>query len=192
MDGSQVSANIQGAEYEFAHFESIFSRTYNGGRSLHDHDAPCVVCLAPSRSAQLMVPAKRTCPSGWTLEYRGYLVTDHPNHNVKDFVCLDEEPEALPGSQANQNGALFYTVEAICGSLPCPPYVNGWELTCAVCTKWSLIGDQFRIFICDELERHLFNIQEYCKHYTIKLIIIQIIYHFEVNIGRLSCCSQWP
>ncbi len=30
---------------------------------------------------------------------------------------------------------LFYNVEAVCGSLPCPNYVNGWEITCVVCTK---------------------------------------------------------
>ena len=41
----------------------------------------------------------------------------------------------IAGGQDNKNGALFYPVEAVCGSLPCPRYVNGWELTCAVCTK---------------------------------------------------------
>ena len=56
-------------------------------------------------------------------------------HNYKDFICMDEEPEGLRGSYANNNGALFYPVEGACGSLPCPPYVHGWEITCVVCTK---------------------------------------------------------
>ena len=62
-------------------------------------------------------------------------MTEHNHHNNKDFVCLDEEPEAMPGSQHDFNGALLLAVEGVCGSLPCPPYVNGWELTCVVCSK---------------------------------------------------------
>jgi hypothetical protein len=39
------------------------------------------------------------------------------------------------GSHSNQDGALLYLAESSCGSLPCPPYGNAKELTCAVCTK---------------------------------------------------------
>ena len=63
-------------------------------------------------------------------------MTENDRHdNNKEFVCLDEEPEAVSGSHQDFDGALFYAVEGICGSLQCPPYVNGWELTCVVCTK---------------------------------------------------------
>ena len=52
------------------------------------------------------------------------------------FVCLDKDPEAIPGHQHNTNGALMYHVEAECTvGLPCVPYDNRKELSCVVCTK---------------------------------------------------------
>ena len=39
------------------------------------------------------------------------------------------------GSIANIPGTRFFPVEGRCGSLPCPPYKETKELTCAVCTK---------------------------------------------------------
>ena len=62
-------------------------------------------------------------------------MTEAYSHNNKDFICMDEEPDVLRGSYADNNGAFFYPVEGVCGSLPCPPYVHGWEITCVVCTK---------------------------------------------------------
>ena len=112
---------------------------YNGDpfkRNLHDHDAPCVVCFVKSRGSMLMMPARNDCPSGWIKEYHGYLMTAYHNHkHSSDFICVDGDPEYVPGSHANKNGALLYAVEGDCGSLPRLPYVGGRELTCAVCTK---------------------------------------------------------
>ena len=66
----------------------------------------------------------------------GYLMTAYHNHkHSSDFICVDGDPEYVPGSHANKNGALLYAVELKCGSLPCPPYDSERELTCAVCTK---------------------------------------------------------
>ena len=138
MDGLQGLAPVYGAEYESSRYEPIFSEANNGGRSLHDLDVPCAACYAPTRSAQIMITAKRTCLVGWTMEYRGYLVTEYKNYNNKDYICMDEEPEVLRGSYANNNGAVFYPVEGVCGSLPYPPYVHGWEITCVVCTKGAV------------------------------------------------------
>ena len=52
-----------------------------------------------------------------------------------EFICVDGNSEYVHGSKSNLDGALLYPVEGVCGSLPCPPYVAGRELTCAVCTK---------------------------------------------------------
>ena len=89
--------------------------------------------------SMLMMPARNDCPSGWTEEYHGYLMTEHYTHkSQKEFVCIDKNAEYVRGTQANTNGALLYFVEGTCGShLPCGPYVSGRELTCAVCTKWK-------------------------------------------------------
>ncbi|KAJ8301486.1 hypothetical protein KUTeg_020473 [Tegillarca granosa] len=77
--------------------------------------------------------AKDRCYNGWHLEYRGYLMTQYHSQAASNYVCVDAKPEKI-GSMANHNGRLFYPVESMCGALPCPPYVNHRELTCAVCT----------------------------------------------------------
>ena len=130
-DGSQGGAFIYGTEYEVS--------AYNGDpfqRTIHDHEAPCVVCFVKSRGSMLMMPARNVCPSGWTEEYHGYLMAERHSHkHSSDFVCVDGDPEYVRNTFANKNGALLYPVEGVCGSLPCKPYVAGRELTCAVCTK---------------------------------------------------------
>ena len=34
-------------------------------------DVPCAVFNVDRRGRQLMIPAKRTCPKSWTMEYEG-------------------------------------------------------------------------------------------------------------------------
>ena len=103
--------------------------------ALQYHNVPCAVCHVSTRAAVLMIPAWRHCPSQWTLEYTGYLMTEKYDHNTATYECVDKDAEAVPGSQAITYGGLFYHVEASCNGLPCPPYVAEKELTCAVCTK---------------------------------------------------------
>ena len=55
----------------------------------------------------VMLPAKTQCPSSWTLEYNGYLMTNHRYHNRGMFECMDGNPEAVPGSGANVAAILF-------------------------------------------------------------------------------------
>ena len=52
-----------------------------------------------------------------------------------EYICIDKIKAEKTGSRANKDGALLYPVEAVCGSLPCGPYINGRELSCVVCTK---------------------------------------------------------
>ena len=51
-----------------------------------------------------------------------------------EFECVDKEAETI-GEKENKDGKLLHPVEAVCGSLPCPPYHEGRELTCVVCTQ---------------------------------------------------------
>ena len=130
-NGVQGGGYMYGTEYEVSAFVGTVFK-----RNIHDHEAPCVVCFVKSRGSMLMMPARNDCPSGWTEEYHGYLMTERNSHrHSKDFICLDGDPEYVPGSQADRNGAALFPVEGRCGSLPCLPYVEGRELTCAVCTK---------------------------------------------------------
>ena len=119
----RLHARVYGAEYE------------NPIQGTNEHNVPCAVCLAASRETVLMIPAKTTCPTSWTTEYTGYLMTVHRHtHQRSMFECVDQSQESVPGSQADTNGALFYHVEATCNGLQCPPYVEEKELTCVVCT----------------------------------------------------------
>nr|XP_002737844.1 PREDICTED: uncharacterized protein LOC100375184 [Saccoglossus kowalevskii] len=120
-------ALMYGTEYEVDSFSPL--------SALHDHDAVCAVCRVRSRGTVLMVPARNECPSTeWTREYYGYLMSDYYDQTNKEFICVDRNPEGRDGSSADLNGALLYPVEGRCGSLPCGPYIDGNELTCAVCT----------------------------------------------------------
>ena len=131
--------NVQGGEQNGARVYGVEYRKWNSGRFFADvdlHDAPCAVCEAQGRSQLLMIPAKRTCPAGWTFEYEGVIASEHYTQpSGGEFICVSSDPEATAGSQANHAGGLLFVAEAVCGSLPCPPYGNGNELSCVVCTK---------------------------------------------------------
>ena len=106
--------------------------------NLYDHNAPCAVCYASTRAAMIMIPAKTECPSSWTREYYGYLMTEreHVNHHRSSFDCVDVNPDVVPGAGVNTEGALFQYVIASCSTgIQCPPFVSNKVLSCAVCTK---------------------------------------------------------
>lgn len=122
-------------EYEAGSFDQsqrIFEKNIN------QKNAPCVVCQSIGRIVALRVPGRTDCYNGWTKEYSGYLMGGHWKHKKStDYTCVDAEPEFIAGRARDQNGHLLYFVEASCheNSLPCPPYVNGREIACVICTK---------------------------------------------------------
>ena len=127
--GVQGYSYVYGAEYQSHH--GPLSAVYN-------HNVPCAVCYASTRVAVTMIPAKTHCPSTWTLEYSGYLMSEGrawSDHFRTMYECVDKNPDSIPGSVSDANGALFYHVEANCNGMACPPYDPQKELTCAVCTK---------------------------------------------------------
>ena len=130
--GSQRGrAFLYGAEYQTAGYD-------NGPlHSVHNHNVPCAVCYTSARETVVMIPARLTCPSSWTQEYYGYLMTTRNDfHSRTMFECVDRNPHSIPGSVANTDGALFYHTEVKCShGIPCPPYNTQKEVTCVVCTK---------------------------------------------------------
>ena len=127
-NGAQSSRSyLHGAEYETSDFGPL--------SAFNNHNVPCAVCYASTRGTVLMIPGKIVCPSSWIREYYGYLMSEHYTHNRIKYECMDQSPQSIPGSVGNINGALFYLVEATCTGIACPPYANGKELTCTVCTK---------------------------------------------------------
>jgi len=120
-------ALLYGAEYELGSTDSPMS-------GLQNEEVPCAVCYTPNTNV-VMIPAKNSCHNGWVLEYSGFLMSSHYGHSSRTtHVCVDGEAEGLDDSYGSQNGALFYFVETICGSLPCGPYQDNYELTCAICS----------------------------------------------------------
>ena len=126
VSGAQNYGYMYGSEYY--HTNGLVANSFHT-------DVPCAVCYVPTRNALYMIPAKYTCPTGWTREYFGYLMSEHYNTHRSKFSCVDHSLTAVIGSSANTGGFLFVPVEPICGSLPCPPYSRDKELSCAVCTK---------------------------------------------------------
>ena len=83
-----------------------------------------------------MIPGRKSCMDGWTEEYHGYLMSSkYDEISQRNYVCVDHAPEADKSGFLNQGGATLWPVEAGCGSLPCPDYVNYRELTCVVCSQ---------------------------------------------------------
>ena len=123
-NGVRQESYVYGTEYE----EALVS-----GR--HQHNAPCAVCYLSTMNTVIMIPAKTSCPSGWTREYYGYLMSEHKNHWRTLYTCVDKDMESVPGSQNHINGGHFYHVEAHCNGVVCPPYNNFKELNCVVCSK---------------------------------------------------------
>ncbi|KAH3807580.1 hypothetical protein DPMN_135925 [Dreissena polymorpha] len=134
-DSAQAYAlKIYGTEYEFSsQFSDGGARFF--GQNLHDHDAPCAVCRS-SRPTTVMIPGRNQCYPGWTMEYAGYLVSGLDIHAAPtNYACLDANSEWEVGDGESKDGKLMYLVEAACGSLRCPPYVENREITCVVCSK---------------------------------------------------------
>ncbi|XP_065900128.1 uncharacterized protein [Dysidea avara] len=126
ISGTQNHAYMYGAEYEVT----------NGlVANSHNTDVVCAVCYVPTRNVVYMLPAKYTCPTGWTREYYGYLMSERYVHHRSTFSCVDHSLTSAIGSSVGNDGFLFYPVEGVCGSLPCPPYEQTKEFSCAVCTK---------------------------------------------------------
>ena len=100
------------------------------------HNAPCAVCYSATKEVSIMIPGQTSCPSSWTREYYGYLMSEHHNHHVSTYECIDWNPDTVPGEGGNQDDAYLYHVEIEChNGVACPPYISGREITCVVCSK---------------------------------------------------------
>ena len=122
-------ASLYGTEYEARASPPAFG-------SMRNHNAPCAVCYSSGRTATITIPGRTSCPSSWTREYYGYLMTENENHprSGRAPICVDVNPESVPGSSPRTENSQLYFVEIRCAGL-CPPYTDGHEVACVVCTK---------------------------------------------------------
>ena len=125
--GHQSESYVYGTEYHPVKSPLV-------GTDRHNQDVPCAMCEVNGRSRMIVLIAHNSCPRGWTQEYEGFLMSQHHDEKGATFECVDKILEGIHGSQ-DEDGGLFYVVEIVCGSLPCPPYTEGVDLSCLVCTK---------------------------------------------------------
>ena len=105
-------------------------------RSVEFHNVPCAVCYTATRDTVVMIPANLHCPTHWTVEYTGYLMSAYYSHHRSTYECVDKDPESVSGLDArNEDNAFFYHVEPNCAGLSCPPYDAQKELACVVCSR---------------------------------------------------------
>ena len=94
----------------------------------------CAICSVLSHAQVITIPARTSCPEGWTMEYYGYIMSASSHRT--EFVCVDHNQDTVPGEHDVMMAATaLYYVKAHCGSLPCPPYDQERRLSCVVCTK---------------------------------------------------------
>ena len=100
------------------------------------HDAACSVCYIATQHTTLMIPATTVCPTGWTVEYIGYIMSEARLHWRTEFLCVDASMGSVPGTQSDDgNTGNLYHVEPDCSGLACPPYDAQRELNCVVCSR---------------------------------------------------------
>ena len=137
VSGSDIGrAFVDGVEYRIHDFPPFVSQ--------HNYDSPCAVCRVTSRGTMIMIPARVSCPTGWTREYYGYLMSAYFDFKRTEFICLDGNLEVVGETLENESGSAIYLVEVRCrdpdpdsntGGLPCDKFPAGNELSCVACTK---------------------------------------------------------
>ena len=127
--GVQGVTRIGGVVYQYGRFPSL--------SSLNSQNVPCAVCYVANRSVAVMIPAKTQCPTHWTLEYIGYLMTkSYHNAGPKMYECVDKDPESIPGPDIPSDVSVaFKPVEPFSSGISNTAYDDEKELTCVVCTR---------------------------------------------------------
>ncbi|CAC5394920.1 unnamed protein product [Mytilus coruscus] len=115
---------IYGSEYDDSQF----------GSGAQNQDVPCALCLS-NASATVMIPGRKSCFSGWRIEYYGVLASGAYHHAASSYICIDIQPEFIPGGRSDNNDNTLFTTGYKCGSLPCPPYTDDLQVYCVVCSK---------------------------------------------------------
>ena len=129
----RLTARLHGAVYLPNNLLEATDNVRLGNKAI-----PCAACYVESRGHAMMLPSRLTCPVTWTLEYHGYLMAASKSNHRSSYVCMDAMATAKNSashSRHSDSKATLDHVEATCGSLDCPNYVSGREITCAVCTN---------------------------------------------------------
>ena len=122
--GDQAGVNMARVEYA-----ALSASTLQG---LEHYDAVCSVCQASGRAWSLTVNGRQDCPSNFTLDYAGYLMSERHNAWRTEYICVSAHIEAVPSSSTNSPSAELWQAETD-GALG--PYTDDKEVTCAQCSS---------------------------------------------------------
>ncbi|CAC5356441.1 unnamed protein product [Mytilus coruscus] len=123
-----TGAFVYGTEFQSGFF----------GPKAEYQDVPCAVCEVQQGSKKIMIPGRYNCYPDWKREYYGNLAAGYAKNknHASAYICIDLRPEYIHGGSGRSNKANFlHEVIVRCGSLPCPPYHEGYPLPCVVCSK---------------------------------------------------------
>jgi len=59
---------------------------------------------------QTMIPARRSCPIGWTREYEGYLMSSYVSDMKMTYQCVDANPDVISGKTTTKSNTLDYYI----------------------------------------------------------------------------------
>ena len=125
---------------EVGYLEGVEYEEWRSSSRRVGENMPCAVCYVPTRSAMFVQQANYSCPSGWSREYHGYVMSENLHDRRTSTICVDSYPQAVPGTSTNARlGAHAYFLTVRCpysnSELACGPYEDRRILSCAVCTK---------------------------------------------------------
>ena len=100
---------------------------------------PCARCYDSSHSTEFTFPGSTTCPTDWTRQYYGHLITSY-ELSTSDVLCGDERlTRAIQwgdGSYSSKRNGVNM-IETVCGKdvLSCRGHSAGQLTSCVVCSK---------------------------------------------------------
>lgn len=99
----------------------------------NDRVLQCAYCQTTKSSVVTTLIGTTTCPTGWNVEYTGYLVspTEGSATTSMDYACLSSTPATLSSSAGATGTSGVTLVEQNCESITC---TSNEEIACTVCT----------------------------------------------------------
>ena len=104
-DHGQFASGVQ--DYSYMYGVTIQTTSSQPMYSADRDKLPCAVCLATTRVATLMIPAKWSCPTNWTMEYRGYLMGGPLD--IMGVLCINALTRILNHLEIVNGTVLFFT-----------------------------------------------------------------------------------
>ncbi|XP_057307210.1 uncharacterized protein LOC130645286 [Hydractinia symbiolongicarpus] len=95
----------------------------------------CAVCETQTKVVVKTFPAMNECPTGWEIEYEGYLVA-HKKPRT-EHVCVERNAQRPKSAAYVKTGTIEKIRVKKCEILPCneDKYNTNNDLTCVVCSK---------------------------------------------------------